>query len=1105
MIRLFDTTWSGRRMHVLLALCLLLWPAAHAFAQGVTTSAMGGAVKDSQGLAVPGAVVTAVHEPSGTQYEAVTQADGRYSILGMRVGGPYTIQATLEGFQPQPVKDVYISLGVTADIPLTLLAASVTETITVTATSDPIFSSSRTGAGTAVSREDLATLPTTAGRLGDFTRLSPFAGGNQFGAGLAGQDGRLNNITVDGSSFNNSFGLAGAPGERTQVAPISLEAIEQVQVNVAPFDVRQGNFVGGGVNTVTRSGTNKLTGSIYTRFRNDEFVGTEAKGLPYNPGSFDFNNTGGWASGPILKNRLFAFGLYEDEEDTRPITPFRANAGGEAVSGNVTRVLSKDLDDLSAFLQQRYNYETGPYDAVDDLTPVKRFLVRGDWNINNSNKFSLRYNYLDSSTDALLSGSSSLGLGRGSGNSPNFLSYANSNYAVLENIRSTIGEWNSVFGTSLANSLIVGYTKQDESRGYKSDTLFPFVDILDGSGVAYTSFGFEPFTPNNELRYNTLQIQDNLTKFSGKHTMTFGASLERYESENVFFPGSQSAYVFNTLADFYAAANGQPVTTRRFQVRYMNIPGLEKPIQPLEVWYNGYYAQDEWRPRSNLSVTGGVRLDIPYFGDTAYENPAVDALTFRDENGQPVQFSTGKLPDPSIHWSPRVGFNWDVASDQKTQIRGGTGVFSGRPAYVWISNQIGNTGVLTGFVQADNTTAYPFNPNPAAYKPTSVTGAPAASVDLAVTDQDFRFPQVWRSNIAVDRRIPWGMVAGVEYIYNKDVNGIYYINANLPAAQSSFAGADNRPRWVGAACGSGTAGPCVNRINNAPGNQITQAIALKNQDVGRSWNIAATLSKPLAKGFSFRGAYSYGESRNTIDPGSIASGSWTGNPQRGDPNNPGLGYSAASPGHRVFLQANYTQNWFKFGATTISAFWEGRTIGNSSYLFAGDMNGDTATNNDLIYIPRDMSEMNFSTFTSGGVTFTAEQQAAAWEAYINQDEYLSKHRGEYAERGALFLPMVYRMDLSLVQDFFANLGGRRHTFQFRIDIDNFSNMLNSDWGVRQRVIQNQILTNPAVDAQGRSTYRLRVVNNQLINKTFESTVGNADVYQFMISFRYLFN
>ncbi len=491
MTRLHVTTWFGRRTHVLLALCLLLWPAAHAFAQGVTTSAMTGIVKDSQGLGVPGATVMAVHDPSGSKYEAVTQADGRYSILGMRVGGPYTITATLEGFQPQPVKDVYISLGVTADIPLTLLAASVTETITVTATSDPIFSSSRTGAVTAVSREDLGTLPTVSGRLSDFTRLTPFASGQN----VAGQDSRLNNITVDGASFNNSFGLRNAPGDTSGVAPISLEAIEQVQVNVAPFDVRQGNFVGAGVNTVTRSGTNKFTGSIYTRFRNDEFVGTEAKGLAYNPGNFDFNNTGGWGAGPIIKNKLFAFGLFEDEEDTRPLTTFRANAGGEPVGGNITRVLAKDLNDLSSFLQQRYSFETGTYESVDDLTPARRFLIRGDWNINNTNKVSVRYNYLDSSSDNLLSTSSSLGFGRDSGRNTNFLSYASSNYAILEDIRSTIGEWNSVFGTSLANSLIIGYTKQDESRGYKTDTLFPFVDILDGSGVAYTSFGFEPFTP----------------------------------------------------------------------------------------------------------------------------------------------------------------------------------------------------------------------------------------------------------------------------------------------------------------------------------------------------------------------------------------------------------------------------------------------------------------------------------------------------------------------------------------------------------------------------------------------------------------------------------
>jgi hypothetical protein len=1071
-------------------------------AQGVTTGQIAGIVVDQQQQPVAGASVIAIHEPSGTSYEATTRADGRFSIPNMRVGGPYTVTVAYTGsgsaaFEPTSVSDVVVNLGVATDLPLTVRPIAVQETVTVTAQSDTVFSSARTGAATSVSRTEIATLPTVSGRIGDLTRLTPQASGQSFG----GQDNRLNNITVDGSYFNNSFGLAGAPGERTGVAPISLEAIEQIQVNVAPFDVRQGNFVGAGVNTVTRSGTNRLTGSFYHRFRNEDFVGTEAKGLAYNPGTFNFRNTGGWVGGPILRNKLFAFGTYEDEDETRPLTNFISNPGGAPVGGNQTRVLTSDLTSLSSFLSQRFGYETGPFENYDDLTPVKRFLLRNDFNLNNSNKISFRYNHLDSSTDVPISSSSSLGFGRGT-NTTNYLSYQASNYSLLENIRSGIGEWNTIIGNTMSNNLIVGYTYQDESRG--SISLFPLVDIREG-GQPYTSFGSEPFTPNNELRYKTFQLQNNFTRYGNRHSLTFGASLERYESENVFFPGSQSVYVYNSLQDFRTDAEGylanpnrttSPVTLAMFQVRYMNIPGAEKPIQPLEVFYGGGYAQDEWRPRSNVTVTAGLRFDIPFFQDTGFANAEADARTFRDEFGQPVQYQSGELPDASVLWSPRVGINWDVSGDARTQVRGGSGVFTGRPAYVWISNQIGNTGVLTGFDEigrTGGTTTRPFHPDPNRYKPTTPpTGAPAASYELALTNPDFKFPQIWRSNIAVDHRLPARFTLTGEFLYNKDVNGIYYINANLPAAQTNFAGPDNRPRWT------------ANRIHS----NIPNAVVLKNQSVGRSWNAAVTLARVQATGFSFRSSYSYQISENTVDPGSIAAGSWNGNPHSGDPNNPGLAYSTpfnASLGHRFFALLSYNKEYFSFGGTSISLFWESRNNGNTSYTFATDMNGDGGAINDLIYIPRDPSEMNFSTFTAGTRTFTAAEQAAAFESYIQQDRYLREHRGEYAERGAVFLPLVHRADLSITQDIFANIRGKRNGFQIRADIQNVGNLLNSDWGVGQRLIRNQILTNPAVDAQGRSTYRLVVVNNELLSRSYETTASLNDVFAFMISLRYTFN
>ncbi len=461
MKRLSDIAMRLTGIVSLLALCALLIPAA-AGAQGVTTGIMSGVVTNVQGQPVPGASVIAIHEPSGTVYESTSRADGRFSMPGMRVGGPYSVTVNFVGaggtaFEPRTITDLTVNLGTSTDVPVQVKTVNLTETVTVTATAaDAVFSSSRTGASTAVVRTEIALIPTLNGRITDITRLTPQANGSN----VAGADNRMNNITVDGSSFNNSFGLGGQPGDRTGVAPISLESIEQVQVNVAPFDVRQGAFIGAGINTVTRSGTNKLVGSLYHRFRDQSFVGTNAKGLTVNPGTFTFRNTGGWAGAPIVKNKLFVFGNYEDQSEERPLINFRANTGGEAVAGQVTRVLKSDLDTLSGFLKDRFQYETGGYDNIPKLTPVKRFLIRTDYNLNNSNKISFRYNHLDSFTDVGISGSTSALRGR-SPNSSNFLSFENSNYTIKENIRSGIGEWNSVIGSSMSNTVQVGYSYQD--------------------------------------------------------------------------------------------------------------------------------------------------------------------------------------------------------------------------------------------------------------------------------------------------------------------------------------------------------------------------------------------------------------------------------------------------------------------------------------------------------------------------------------------------------------------------------------------------------------------------------------------------------------------
>jgi hypothetical protein len=1020
----------------------------------------------------------------------------------MRVGGPYRVTVSLLGYETRAIEEVSLNLGVATSLEIVLRETAVAlEGVTVTGERGAVFSPDRTGAATTVPREALEVLPTVNRRIEDFARLTPQYGG---GLSFAGQDNRLNNITVDGSYFNNSFGLAGQPGQRTGVAPISLDAIEQVQVNIAPFDVRQGNFVGAGVNTVTRSGTNDFRGALRYDFRDQSMVGTRAGRSDFDPGTFDFNQFGAWLSGPIVRNRLFFFVNFENEGLTEPGTTFTANAGGQPVEGNTTRVLASDLTQLSNFLRTNFGYDPGGFQGYGHETPATRFLAKLDFNVNDRNRLSLRYNHLDSNTDVLLSNSSSLGFGTRRTNL-NGLNFQSSNYTIQENIRSIVGEWNSQLGENMANNLIVGYTSQDESRGSAGE-LFPFVDILEGSTV-YTSFGTEPFTPNNELRYSSFQFQNNFTRFGTSHTQTFGISAERYESENIFFPGSQSVYVYNSLADFYTDANDflanpnrtiSPVTLRRFQVRWSNIPGQDRPVQPLEVFYAGVYGQNEWRANRDLTVTLGARIDVPFFGETGFRNAQADALAFRDENGNPVQYSTAKLPDANLLFSPRLGFNWDARGNRTTQIRGGTGVFTGRPAYVWISNQIGNTGVLTGFERLDNATARPFHPDPNRYKPTTVTGDPASSYELSLTDPGFRFPQLWRSNIAIDQRLLFGLIGTAEFLYGRDVNGVYYINANLAPANTAFTGADDRPRW--------TTG---NRIHG----NVDNAIVLKNQNEGRSWNVAGSLERPFGEGIFAKVAYSYGEARNTVDPGSIAFGSWNNNPHGGDPNNPGLGFSANSPGHRVFAALSARREYFRFGSTSVSLFWEGRTAGNASYVFGGDINGDGGTSNDLIYIPRDASEMNFRDCsaaapcgtTQSPYTFSAAQQAAAWEAFIQQDRYLSANRGRYALRGAVFLPMVYRADFSFAQQLFGNIAGRRNGLEFRADILNVGNLLNSDWGTGHAFVTTQPLIADGVDAQGRARYRLRNIGNELITDSFRRTAGVGDVYRVQLGFRYTFN
>lgn len=1091
--------------------CMSILGVANTLQAQVTTSSMSGFITDENGGALLGATVVAVHQPSGTRYGTVTNEDGRYTLPGMRVGGPYQVTVSYVGYQEIVKNNVFLSLGTAATLDFKLQEEAVNiEGVEVVANRNDVFSSNRTGAATNITTQQLNSLPTLNRNFIDFSRLTPQASTAGSGTSFGGQDNRLNNITIDGSLLNNSFGLAGEPGGRTGIAPISLDAIEEVQVNLAPYDVRQAGFTGAGINAVTKSGTNEIKGSVFYTFRNQDFTGTKAGSVSIDRARNEFDNKqyGISIGGPIIKNKLFFFLNTELERRSNPFT-LLANKGNEQVVGNTTRVLRSDLDDVSKFLRDNYGYETGPYEGYNFETTGNKYLAKLDWNLNDNNRISVRFTRLDSEKDQVISNSSSLGFGGRSNNQA--LSYQNSNYIIFDKITSVIGEWNSIFNNKMSNNLIAGYTFQNEDRGTYG-TFFPLIEIQkDGSD--YISAGFEPFTPSNQLQYKTYQFQDNLSIYLNKHTVTAGLSAERLEFVNVFYPGSQGVFVYSSLEDFYkdlTASKDNPsrdtssVTLRRFQYRYSLLEGGAEPVQPSKVTYAGLYLQDEWAVSPRFNLTGGVRVDVPFFAKTGYENKQVLEQSYRDADGNSLKVSTAKLPDAKPLFSPRIGFNLDVTGDKTFQIRGGTGIFTGKPAFVWISNQIGNNGVLTGFESVDNTKSRPFTTDPGRFITNRQT---PSSYEINITDTDFKFPQVWRSNIAVDKKLPWNLVGTVEFIYNKDVNGVLYQNINEEAATSTFAGPDNRPRYPGVGLSSTALNNAV-RIND----NVTGAYYLTNQNQGDAYTVTVSLERKFLKGFFTKAAYNYGSAKNLVDAGSIAGGSYTGNPTVNGGNHPDLSYTNFDQRHRVLAAFTYRAELFKFLAPQIGLFINGATQGRYTYVYSGDFNGDGVANNDLIFVPNKASDLKFVSLTSNGITFTPEQQAAALDAYIEQDDYLKGRRGKYAERNGGLYPMLWRADLSFSMDFFINAGGKRNTLQFRADILNFTNMINKDWGLSQGLVQSngRLLVSRGVDANGVPQVQFVTTGSgtstKLLDKTFtKNATFGADTYSIQLGLRYTFN
>jgi hypothetical protein len=1146
------------RKNLLVTLIVLLASWSGMYAQ-ITTSSITGKVTSLEQTTtadvasakeepLAGANVVAIHTPSGTSYATTTLADGRFHIPGMRVGGPYTVKISFIGYKEQTFDNIFLNLNVAADVNAKLTSdASQLQEIVVTSSKSDVFSSDRAGAAASFGTSLINSIPTIGRKVDDIIKYNPYSNGTSFG----GQDSRFNNFTIDGSVFNNGFGLGSSAeaGGRTGTTPVSLDAFDEFQVNVAPFDVRQSGFAGAAINAVTRSGTNDVTGSVYHLFRNSGLVGTKANGQKLSNINIDEKTTGFRIGAPIIKNKLFFFGNYEQFTSSTPALSWNLDRGTGG-SATTSRTTLADAQDLSNFMASNFGWSSGALDGFNNQITSKKGLIRLDYNINNNHKLAVRYSQHDSQSDQVISDSNSSGLA-GFGNRQNratALSPQNTGYIILDNTRSVAVELNSNFKSKFSNKLIGTYNFQNEDRKYKSP-LFPTIEIQDGNGrggngangvSTYTTLGMDPFTPDNKLRYSTLNITDNFTYYAGDHTVTAGLSFEHFKSDNLFFPESNGVYVYNSVEDFKAAASDfianpnavtSPVPVKQYNLRFSLLPAGTLPWQTLKVNTYSFYVQDEWQVNDKFKVTGGLRGDLfSYNSNTAkdFYNPVVGALTFRDEFGANYGVNTGIFPKSRLMLAPRLGFNYDVKGDRTMQIRGGAGIFVSRIPEVLVSNQLGNNGVNTAVITASGTN-YPFRTDPSQL-PAAVRPPDPSTVNLNnlppyvvnATDPNLKFPSVGKIDLAVDQRLPFGLVGTVEVIYNKTIQGLRYIDANLQGPNGNFTGPDSRVRfpYYGA---NGATSASVANTNRFYNTAVTNVDVLKNTTKGDAYTVTAKIEKPVQNGISGMVAYTLGRARDIQSVGSTVQANM---PTTYSQNNLALAYSDNDLRHRIVGYVNYRLNYGgEYGGSTM--FTLGMTSQSGakiSYTYSNDMNGDGQVN-DLIYIPKDQSEMNFvaKTITVNGspVTFTPQDQADAFDAYINNNKYLKAHRGQYAERNGGYFPWLTRFDFTVVQEFYMKVNGKKHTLQLRGDILNVGNMLNDSWGVSYSSTTTAPLSvanisNNKVSSASPTTptYQLatQVVNNPdgttstvLLKDSFVKTPSLSNVWQAQIGIRYIFN
>ena len=1050
----------------------------------ITTSSMAGKVANTgTNEEVIGATIVAVHEPSGTRYAAVTNTSGRFSIQGMRTGGPYNVTVSYIGFQPKTFKGITLQLGETYHLDVTMNEDANELTEVVVSGKASKFTAEKTGASTNISSQQIVNMPTVNRSLTDVTRLSPYANGMS----LSGGNGKMTNFTVDGANFNNNFGLSDKlPGGGN---PISIDAIEEIQVVISPFDVRQTNFIGGGINAVTKSGTNTFKGSAYVYHRNENMRGDAVDREQISGArAKDQNTTYGFTiGGPIIKNKLFFFVNGEMSKTPTIANRWHGSEDGVANANDyVSRTKLSDLQKVSDYVASKYGYDTGSYTDFPADETNKKILARLDWNITDKHHLALRYNYTKNKAwnpvnRTSMDGGSQSAYDRMGQYS---MSYANSMYAQDNNVHSFSLDFNSRFSENLSNQLLATFSKLDDIRSTNSSE-FPFIDILDGADENYIALGYELFTYNNAVHNTIWNIKDDVTYYLGQHKIMAGLNFEHQMADNQYMRNGTGYYRYNSLDDFLTGATPQIVNLT------YGYDGEQKPASRVQFNKLGFYAQDEWDIVDNFKLTYGLRIDGLFFnnGDLMTNNAIYDL----DYNGRHID--TGKWPKSSVTFSPRIGFTYDVLGDKSLKIRGGSGLFSGRLPLVFFTNMPTNSGMIQyqAQINAANAAKNGFSmdefkggiiPNvedlkqklfslgyPQTVKPEDGT-VPSS---ISAVDNKFKMPQVWKSSLAVDYQIPvsFPFTATVEGIFNKTVNGVCLSDWSMMPVEGfvRWNGADNRPIY-----------PTTFRTG-------TKAFVLENTSKGYGWTGNVTLTAQPFDWLNLMAAYTHTVQKEiTGMPGSNAESAFTYISTTAGPNNIKLHNSQFVTPDRIIASATFND---KSGNhySLIYETWRGDY--NYSYMLSNDMNGD-GYKYDALYIPTDGQVGYYNASGklqgAGDFRFASQDDQDRFMEYVHQDSYLKKHQGEYAEGYSVYSPWVHRLDFSYKHDFYLKTGKSKHTLQLSFDMKNVLNFFNSAWGVSKylnpTLSEGRILKYEKTDAQGYPVF-----------STPAAVSGNTEIWQ----------